>query len=77
MHDLRHTVATRMAENGTPEGTMLSMLGHMSRAMLERYSHIRMTAKRAAVENLMLEISPISDGVVTQVSTFEKRSVVQ
>jgi integrase len=52
LHDMRHTVATKMAEAGTPESTMLSLLGHMSSAMLERYSHIRMTAKRTAVETL-------------------------
>jgi site-specific recombinase XerD len=46
MHDLRHTVATKLAEAGVPESTMLSLMGHMSRAMLERYSHIRMAAKR-------------------------------
>jgi integrase len=77
MHDLRHTVATRMAEAGVPEATMLSLLGHMSRAMLERYSHIRMAAKRTAVENLTLEISPISGVVVTKVSTVAKPAVVQ
>ena len=52
LHDLRHTVATKMAEAGVPESTMLALLGHMGRAMLERYSHIRMAAKRAAVEVL-------------------------
>ena len=52
LHDLRHTVATKMAEAGVPESTMLALLGHMSRAMLERYSHIRMAAKRLAVETL-------------------------
>ena len=50
LHDLRHTAATKLAENGVPESTMLSLMGHMSRAMLERYSHIRMQAKREAVE---------------------------
>ena len=45
-HDLRHTVATKMAESGVPESTMLALLGHMSRQMLERYSHIRMAAKK-------------------------------
>ena len=45
LHDLRHTFATRLAENGVSESTMLALMGHMSRAMLERYSHIRMTAK--------------------------------
>jgi integrase len=52
LHDLRHTAVTKLAEAGTPESTMLSLVGHMSRAMLERYSHIRMAAKRTAVESL-------------------------
>jgi integrase len=41
LHDLRHTAATKMAQAGVPESTMLALMGHMSRAMLERYSHIR------------------------------------
>ncbi|MFL6451980.1 MAG: tyrosine-type recombinase/integrase [Bryobacteraceae bacterium] len=45
LHDLRHTFATGLAERGTPESTMLALMGHMSRSMLERYSHIRMAAK--------------------------------
>jgi integrase len=53
-HDLRHTSLTKMAEAGVPESTMLALAGHMSRAMLERYSHIRMAAKREAVESLAL-----------------------
>ena len=52
LHDLRHTAATKMAEAGVPESTMLALMGHMSRAMLERYSHVRMAAKRDAVEAL-------------------------
>jgi integrase len=54
LHDLRHTFATRLAENGVPESTMLALMGHMSRAMLERYSHIRMAAKRDAVSGVVL-----------------------
>lgn len=53
-HDLRHTAATKFAEAGVPESTMLALLGHMSRRMLEHYSHVRMEAKRAAVECLTL-----------------------
>ena len=33
---------------------MLAIMGHMSRAMLERYSHIRLKAKREAVKSLEL-----------------------
>lgn len=54
LHDLRHTAATKMAEAGVSESTMLALMGHMSRAMLERYSHIRMAAKREAVKALSL-----------------------
>src|SRR6185312_4739640 len=53
LHDLRHTAATKMAEAGVPESTMLALMGHMSRAMLERYSHIRMAAKRTAMDSLI------------------------
>ena len=37
---------------------MLALAGHMSRAMLERYSHIRLNAKRDAVEALNLVSNP-------------------
>jgi integrase len=53
-HDLRHTFATKLAENDVPEPTMKSILGHMSQAMLERYSHIRRKAKRDAVAGIRL-----------------------
>jgi integrase len=65
LHDLRHTAATKMAEAGVPESTMLAIMGHMSRAMLERYSHIRMAAKRTAMDSLMLNRED-SDGVPTK-----------
>jgi hypothetical protein len=49
---------------------MLALAGHMSRAMLERYSHIRMDAKRAAVEALSTQSGPaISDRIPTKVPT--------
>lgn len=54
LHDLRHTFATQLAENGVSESTMLALMGHMSRAMLERYSHIRMRAKRDAIAGVSL-----------------------
>lgn len=69
LHDLRHTALTKMAEAGTPESTMLALAGHMSRAMLERYSHIRMAAKRQAVESLSLAQSepPRVQGLATSI----------
>lgn len=46
---LRHTAITKMLEAGVPEETVIAMAGHVSRAMLKRYSHIRLEAKRQAV----------------------------
>jgi integrase len=64
LHDLRHTFATGMAERGVSESTMLALMGHMSRSMLERYSHIRMTAKRDAVAGATLRPKVENSGVV-------------
>jgi hypothetical protein len=46
---LRYPI-TELAESGTSEQTILAIAGHVSRRMLERYSHIRMEAKRTALE---------------------------
>jgi len=54
IHDLRHTAITKLAESGASDSTIMALAGHLSRAMLERYSHIRMNAKRQAVESLSL-----------------------
>src|SRR5262249_42806165 len=78
LHDLRHTVATKMAENGVPESTMLALLGHMSRAMLERYSHIRMAAKRDAMNGISTAPKAVnSDGVATKSTTVEATARIQ
>jgi len=51
-HDLRHTFISRLAESQASDSTVMALAGHVSRAMMERYSHIRMEAKRKAVEEL-------------------------
>jgi integrase len=51
-HDLRHHCITKLAERGTPEQTLMSIAGHVSKEMLEHYSHIRMQAKRDAIAKL-------------------------
>ena len=51
-HDLRHTIITELAEMGVPDHVMESISGHLSRHMLEHYSHIRMEAKRKALDEL-------------------------
>src|SRR6476469_8905332 len=51
-HDLRHCAITQLAENGASDSTIMAIAGHVSRRMLERYSHVRMEAKRNALEAL-------------------------
>jgi len=51
-HDLRHTIITELAEAGVPDHVMESISGHLSRRMLEHYSHVRIEAKRNALEAL-------------------------
>jgi len=65
-----------MAEAGIPESTMLALMGHMSRAMLERYSHIRMAAKREAVEALTIGKSN-SEAVPTKSPTSQPQPAMQ
>jgi hypothetical protein len=42
----------RLAESQASDSTVMALAGHVSRAMMERYSHIQMVAKRRAVEDL-------------------------
>ena len=51
-HDLRHHAITELAEAGVPEQTIMAIAGHVSRRMLNRYSHVRLEAKRTALEAL-------------------------
>jgi integrase len=51
-HDLRHTVVTRLLEAGEPDHVVESITGHLSRRILEHYSHIRLDAKKRALDRL-------------------------
>jgi integrase len=52
LHDLRHTFVSRLADGQTADHTIMALAGHMSRKMMERYSHARNAAKRQAVDAL-------------------------
>jgi integrase len=47
-HDLRHTVATRLADNGVDIFTIASILGHSDIRTTWRYTHASDRARRAA-----------------------------
>lgn len=51
-HDLRHTAITELAESGAADATLMAISGHMTREMLEHYSHVRMQTKRTALDGI-------------------------
>jgi integrase len=51
-HDNRHTLVTELAESGAGDEVIMSIAGHVSRTMLSRYSHVRMEAKRRALDEI-------------------------
>ena len=52
LHDLRHTFVSNLAERQNSDQTIMALAGHLSRKMMDRYSHVRNEAKRRAVEGL-------------------------
>ena len=58
-HDNRHTFITDLAESGqASDETIRDIAGHVSKQMLKHYSHIRMEAKRRAVDSLVRIATP-------------------
>jgi integrase len=51
-HDLRHHAITELCESQSSERTIMSIAGHISPRMLEHYSHIRLAAKRKALDSI-------------------------
>jgi integrase len=51
-HDLRHHAITELAESQTSDSTIMAVAGHVSQKMLAHYSHVRLQAKRTALDGL-------------------------
>ena len=51
-HDLRHHAITELAESQASDQTVMAIAGHVSPKMLAHYSHVRMQAKRKALDAL-------------------------
>lgn len=64
-HDLRHTAATRMADEGADVFTLMNILGHSDIRMTARYTHATDAALRRAVANLDV-FSQFSNELVTE-----------
>jgi integrase len=51
-HDLRHHAITELAESQASDQTIMAIAGHVSPRMLNHYSHVRLVAKRNALDAL-------------------------
>jgi integrase len=51
-HDLRHHAVTELAESQASDQTIMAISGHVSPKMVAHYSHVRLAAKRAALNSL-------------------------
>jgi len=51
-HDLRHHAITELAESADSDQVIMSIAGHVSQKMLAHYSHVRLSAKRKALDAL-------------------------
>jgi integrase len=62
-HDLRHSAATKMLENGVPIATVAQVLGWSASTairMAKRYGHIRPEAQRQALESIATALPAIA-----------------
>jgi len=72
-HDLRHHAITELAESQASDQTIMAIAGHVSQEMLAHYSHIRLEAKRRAVETLSEDTHEADGYVTTHVTNGQKQ----
>jgi hypothetical protein len=63
----------RLLEAGEPDHVVESITGHLSRRMFEHYSHIRLNAKKAAVDRLDAASKPAAGRSTEQAVTARRR----
>src|SRR5439155_3576675 len=66
-HDLRHHAITELAESQASDRTVMAIAGHVSQRMLAHYSHVRIDAKRKALDALSVGVK--TDGYDTNNDT--------
>ncbi len=73
-HDLRHHAITELAESQASDRTIMSIAGHVSQRMLAHYSHVRIEAKRKALDALAVGVKP--EGYDTKDDTKSKEVAI-
>src|SRR5215470_12490278 len=73
-HDLRHHAITELAESQASDRTIMSIAGHVSQRMLAHYSHVRIEAKRKALD--ALAVGAKLEGYVTKNVTKDAEGTI-
>jgi integrase len=63
VHTLRHTALSRMIEHGLDDDTVMSISGHSSTRMLQRYTHPTLERRFAALETFNMSTKCPQDSV--------------
>ena len=72
-HDLRHQAITELAESKASDQTIMSIADHVSKKILQHYSHVRLEAKRDALDALTMGRGKQSDSERTKQELRHKR----
>ena len=76
-HTLRHTFGSIAAELGFSEITIAGLLGHASRGVTQRYSHVPDTALQAAADRVSARIVAALNGKAeAKVLRMQRREAV-
>ena len=59
-HDMRHQIVTKLLEDGQPEEVVRAIAGHVSKEMMEHYSHTRIKRKLEALNAISPKKKPVS-----------------
>jgi hypothetical protein len=74
--DNHHRLVTEFAESGAGDEVIMSIAGHVSRAMLSHYSHVRMEAKRRALDEIAARQRAADEKRKAEAERREQREVV-
>jgi integrase len=73
-HDLRHTFASRLAQNGIDPYTTQKLMGHASFATTQRYAHHFVESLRRGIESLEISRKKRAEGSITNLAQFDREN---
>jgi integrase len=69
-HDLRHTFASRLAQNGIDPYTVQKLMGHTSFSTTQRYAHHFVESLRKGIESLEASRQERAQKSITNLAQF-------